>query len=206
MPGVVLEQDSDRGEQGTWGGIESCENGIFANGFLLRAEKPQGAGDDSGANAVCLKCDSADICSKTGTEGEWSPKPYMCPAGSFLSGWRQNVEKHKGFGLLRDDTALDNVEYKCRDGRTWKEVDANMKGEAKEWGTWSKFKECPKFQFICGINTRVRDSGGDDTGLNDIKHQCCKPLIAKKAKKRYAQFSQTYYYPGFCTLKLSDCP
>ncbi len=134
MPGPMIEQNSVRGESGTWGGVENCRNGIFATGFLLRAEKYQGAGDDSGANAVCLKCDDQDVCSKMGNEGEWSPEPYMCPKGSYLSGWRQNVEPLKGWGLLRDDTALNNVEYKCRDAQTWELVDAKMKGQGMERG------------------------------------------------------------------------
>lgn len=184
-PTIVIQQDDIRGNQGTWGGPEFCKNGVFARGFLLKAEKYRGAGDDTGANAVCLKCDNSDICSKKGQWGTWSD-PFLCPKNSFMTGWKQNVQDHKGWGLLRDDTALDNVQYKCRDIDTWEET-AILKGEAKERGRWSRFTECPTGEFICGIETRVRDPGGDDTALNDIKHQCCKADLKKKKKKAKAK-------------------
>ncbi len=52
-------------------------------------------------------------------------------------------------------------------------------------GVWSRFKECPRDLFICGIDTRVDDPGGDDKGLSDIKHLCCKPIFVKKKKKAH---------------------
>lgn len=179
-PTVVIEHDDIRSDYGTWGGLEFCKNGVFASGFLLKAEEYKKGGDDTGANAVCLKCAESDICSKKGQWGKWSD-PFMCPENSYMSGWRQNIQEHKGWGLLRDDTGMDNVEYKCRDVNSWSET-ATLKGDAKERGRWSRWKECPRGEFICGIDTRVRDPGGDDTALNDIKHQCCQPTLKKKAK------------------------
>ena len=177
----VIKQKSNRGEFGTWGGFEYCKNGVFANGFMLRAEKDQGIGDDTGANAVCLKCGKVDTCSKQGSYGDWS-EPQVCPEGSFLSGWRQNVEPYQGWGILKDDTSLNNVEYRCRDSGTWG-IKQTLKTKAKEWGKWSRWAECPSGEFICGIETRVEDPDGDDTALNDIKHQCCKPDSKKKKAK-----------------------
>ena len=174
----VIHQQNTRGPYGTWGGAEYCKDGIFAGGFIFRVEKSQGSGDDTGGNAVCLKCRNDDVCSKQGKWGDWS-EPQMCPPGSFLSGWRQNVEGDQGSG---DDTALDNVEYRCRDIESWKKTD-DFKVKAEEWGTWSRWKECPEGEFICGIETKVEDPDGDDTALNDIKHQCCKPIYKKKKKK-----------------------
>ena len=129
-----------------------------------------------------MKCHHDDVCSKHGNWGDWS-EPQICPANSFLSGWRQNVEGRQGNG---DDTALDNVEYRCRNVKTW-QLTKDLKVEAEEWGTWSRWKECPEGQFICGIQTRVEDPDGDDTALNDIKHQCCKPVLKKKKKKPIAR-------------------
>ena len=64
------------------------------------------------------------------------------------------------------------------------EVTKTLKGNGYEWGSWSRFKGCPENQFICGINTRVADWGGDDTALNDIRHECCEmDPSRKKAKK-----------------------
>ena len=177
----VIQQSRTKGKWGTWGGMEYCRNGVFAKGFLLIAEGSQGSGDDTGANGVCLKCDDSDVCSKIGTWGRWS-EAQLCGEGAFLSGWRQNVEGSQGSG---DDTALDNVEYRCRDIETWTAKE-NLKTNAEEWGKWSRWKECPRGQFICGIETRVEDPDGDDTALNDIKHQCCKPVLKKKRAMSHA--------------------
>ena len=174
----TIVHSSTRGPFGKWGGAEYCEGGIFAKGFTFRVEKDIGSGDDTGGNAVCLRCGDVDVCSKEGYWGTWSD-PQICPRNSFLSGWRQNVEKLQWLG---DDTALDNVEYRCRDIETWQHT-KDMKVDASEWGTWSRWKECPRGEFICGIETKVEDPGGDDTALNDIIHQCCKPIHKKKKKK-----------------------
>eukprot|EP00795_Rhopilema_esculentum_P015657 gene15657-6942_t len=181
-PTEEIEQDENKGIWGTWGTMDYCKDGIFANGYLLKAEQKRGIKDDSGANAVCLACDEQQVCSNKGPRGVWSDM-YRCPRGSFLSGWRQNVEDPRRWGLLKDDTALDNVEYKCRDLITWKETE-RMKGQGIERGRWSRFTECPRGQFICGIKTRVESPGGDDTALNDIKHNCCKPIMKKKKAKK----------------------
>ena len=155
--------------------MQYCPNGVFADGFILKAEQPID-GDDTGANAVCILCKGEYICSKEGTWGTWSGI-YKCPKGSYLYGWRQNVEGPGG-----DDTALDNVEYKCKSVDTG-EVTKTMRGNGHEWGSWSRFQGCPANQFICGINTRVEDwvgHDGDDTALNDIIHQCCEMDLSKR--------------------------
>ncbi|XP_065054736.1 perforin-like protein 1 [Rhopilema esculentum] len=175
-----IKQEENRGGWGTWGTMDYCDNGVFANGFLLKAEKPQGSSDDTGANAVCLQCGDRQKCSNKGPWGDWSDK-ISCPEGSYLSGWRQNVEDPIG---KRDDTALDNVEYRCRDIETWKQT-KQIKTKAEEWGRWSRFQECRRGEFICGIKTRVESPGGDDTALNDIIHQCCKPVLDKKKDKKF---------------------
>ena len=157
--------------------MEVCRDGVIARGFTFRFEEPQGRSDDTAGNSICLKCGYNDICSKQGNWGEWS-EAQLCPQNSFLSGWRQNVEGEQGGG---DDTSLDNVEYRCRDIETW-ERKKDMKVDATEWGIWSRWEECPEGEFICGIETRVEDPDGDDTALNDIKHQCCKSLFQGKKK------------------------
>eukprot|EP00795_Rhopilema_esculentum_P015659 gene15659-6945_t len=176
-----IQHEDMKGPWGVWGPMDFCNDGKFATGFFLRAEKEQGAGDDTGANAVCLQCGDKEVCSKEGKWGEWSDE-ISCPTGSFISGWRQNVEDKQGRGVQKDDTALNNVEYRCRDKNTW-EGTGNIKTNAKEWGKWSRLVECSRGQFICGIKTRVEKPGGDDTALNDIKHNCCKPLLKKEKAK-----------------------
>ena len=176
---TTIQHEFTKGPWGYWGGAEYCGKNVFANGFIFKAEESQGKGDDTGGNGVCLKCAGRDVCSTIGDWGDWS-EPQICPEGSFITGWRQNVERDQGHG---DDSALDNVEYRCRDILTWEQTE-DMKWPAIEWGTWSRWKECPTGYFICGIETRVEDPDTDDTALNDIKHHCCLPLENKKKKKK----------------------
>ena len=129
--------------------MDYCENGVLANGFLLKAEKDQGSGDDTGANAVCLQCDDMQRCSSKGSWGEWLGT-IGCPKGSYSTGWRQNVEDRL---VLRDDTALDNVEYICRDIESWRRT-KKIKAKAEEWGRWNGFQEC-----------KVEINGDDDAAL-----------------------------------------
>ncbi len=76
--------------------MEHCRNGYFASEFKLKAEPWESNNDDTGANAVSIKCsDNNNVCSKMGPWGVWG-KVHKCPKGSFLSGWRQNVEASLG--------------------------------------------------------------------------------------------------------------
>eukprot|EP00112_Aurelia_sp_Birch-Aquarium-sp1_P001729 Seg1189.2 transcript_id=Seg1189.2/GoldUCD/mRNA.D3Y31 product="Vitelline membrane outer layer protein 1-like" protein_id=Seg1189.2/GoldUCD/D3Y31 len=167
-----------RGPWGTWGGMQYCPNGVFADGFIIRAQQPSND-DETGANAVCITCKDQYVCSKEASWGAWSEE-YKCPKGSFLYAWRQNVERERD---ATDQSALDNVEYKCKNMDTG-EVTKKMKGNGYEWGIWSRFKGCPANQFICGINTKVEDPNSDDSALNDIQHECCEMTISKKKAKK----------------------
>ena len=159
--------------------MDICNKGAFSSGFILRVSPHEGTGDDTAANAICIICnESEERCSKKGLWGDWSD-PFKCPKGSYLTGWRQNVEANKDGGLIADDTALNNVEYECRDLERWT-VTKKIMGNGFEWGTWSRFKRCPRGQFICGVQTRVAPHYYDDTALNDIKHKCCEPQFAAK--------------------------
>ena len=183
IPTQELQQDDNRYDYGTWGGMDVCTKGEFAQGFTLRVAEEAGAGDDTAANAICITCDeSEERCSKKGLWGDWS-QPFKCPGGSYLAGWRQNVEANQGWGLLADDTGLNNVEYECRDLEKW-EVTGTLTGNGYEWGSWSRFKRCPRGQFICGLNTRVAPFYYDDTALNDIIHKCCKPKFSSQKMAR----------------------
>ena len=194
VPTVEIRQDDNIFDYGSWGGMDVCLNGAFANGFSLKVAPQEYSGDDTAANAVCIVCGNSDErCSKKGLWGSWS-KTFECPRGSYLAGWRQNVEANKGWGLLADDTALNNVEYECRDLETWQET-GKLMGNGYEWGAWSRVKRCPQGQFLCGVNTRVAPHYHDDTALTDIAHKCCKPqfsakkmakIMAKTAAKRKA--------------------
>ena len=159
--------------------MDICDKAAFSSGFTLKVAPKEGGGDDTAANAICIICsETEERCSKKGLWGSWS-KSFMCPKGSYLTGWRQNVEANKGWGLLADDTALNNVEYECRDLEKWT-VTKTLQGNGYDWGTWSRYKRCPHGQYICGLETRVAPHYHDDTALNDIKHKCCMPQFATK--------------------------
>ena len=161
--------------------MDMCPNGEYAKGFQLRVAEEESTitGDNTAANSICIICSEFEQrCSKQGLWGVWSEE-YKCPDGSFLSGWRQNVQTLSS----SDDTGLNNVEYECNDLST-KSVTKRLKGSGKEfedWGAWSRFKRCPRGQFICGLKTRVAPYTGDDTALNDIIHKCC---ISKFSEKK----------------------
>lgn len=183
IPAKELQHTDNLYDYGIWGGMDTCDKGSFASSFSIKVDERQFAGDDTAANAICISCKlDEQRCSKKGLWGEWS-MPHECPKGSYLTGWRQNVEANKGWGLLADDTALNNVEYECRDLETWEKT-GTLKGEGQDWGDWSMYVRCPEGQFICGINTRVAPHYHDDTALTDIKHQCCKPRFSKKKMKQ----------------------
>ena len=186
IPTKNIQQEDNLFNYGVWGGEETCTKGAFSSGFVIRVDKREFAGDDTAANAVCIICnESEQRCSRKGLWGDWS-SPFKCPKGSYLAGWRQNVTPNQGWGLLADDTALNNVEYECRDLESWEETQ-KLKGNGFEWGSWSRFKRCQKGEFICGINTRVAPHYYDDTALNDIIHKCCKPQFSsKKMAKMFA--------------------
>ena len=173
-----MKQEDNIFDYGVWGSMDICENGAFSSGFQLRVAKKEGAGDDTAANAICIICNEwEEQCSTKGLWGAW--KAFKCPEGSYLTGWRQNVEANKGWGLLADDTALNNVEYECRDLESWT-VTKKLMGNGYDWGSWTRFKRCPRDQFICGVDTRVAPHYHDDTSLNDIHHRCCKANFSKK--------------------------
>ena len=183
IPTKTIHQDENRYDYGTWGGMGICANGAFSSGFKLKVAKEEGAGDDTAANAICIKCSEADEeCSSKGLWGDWS-SDFNCPEGSYLAGWKQNVLADQGGGLLADDTALNNVEYECRDLESW-DATKKLKGNGYDWGTWSRFKRCPRGEFICGVNTRVAPHYYDDTALTDIEHKCCKPQFSTKKMAR----------------------
>ena len=53
--------------------MEICPNGGFAVSFSQQVLEPQGGGDDSVLNSVCLQCSTdGEVCSKKGYWGSWS--------------------------------------------------------------------------------------------------------------------------------------
>ncbi|XP_042316935.1 vitelline membrane outer layer protein 1-like [Sceloporus undulatus] len=152
------------GKWGDWGKEDFCTDG-YARSFAIKAQKKQGAKDDTGLNAIRLICENGqEIQSTVGQKGTWS-RVYKCPEGNLMS-FTLNVEPSRG--KMGDDTAANNIQFSCTDGTI-------LKGEAKEWGKYGEWsKRCPA-GGICGIQTKVEPEkgAGDDTALNDVQFFCC---------------------------------
>ena len=184
----TISSDDVKGSWGDWGAAPYCKKGVFASGFTIKMELKQGnKRDDTAANGVCLVCGTDNgVCSTFGIRGSWS-KEIKCQTGCYMAGFKQQVEKPQGSGPIpwNDDSALTNVNYKCRKLENWDDecesITSVPEGTERKnwpmWGNWGRWQQCPKGTFICGIRTRVEpdQKSGDDTALNDIKHMCCRP-------------------------------
>ncbi|ODM92215.1 Vitelline membrane outer layer protein 1 [Orchesella cincta] len=101
---------STEGQFGNWGKVFSCYPG-FLNGFSLRAEDPQGSGDDTAANNIRLFCSNTpSYVEGDGLSfGNWS-LDQLCLRDQAISGIQTQVEFSQGD---EDDTALNNVLMEC---------------------------------------------------------------------------------------------
>ncbi|XP_077783166.1 vitelline membrane outer layer protein 1-like [Podarcis muralis] len=151
------------GQWGEWGKVESCPKG-HAYGFSLKAEGKRGiTGDDTSLNGIRLHCSSGGVVESTvGPWGEWK-EVKKCPKG-YLVAFTLKVEAPQ---LLGDNTAANNIQFKCGDGTV-------LEGESTDFGTYGDWSKNCTAGAICGIQTKVKDQArGDNTALNDVKFFCC---------------------------------
>ncbi|CAI5773273.1 Uncharacterized protein PODLI_1B004092 [Podarcis lilfordi] len=151
------------GEWGEWGKIESCPSG-HAYGFSLKTEMiPQGyTSDDTALNGIRLHCSSGAVV---------LPCPWLScrkkqqhHTESGRSAFALKVEAPQGPG---DDTAANNIQFKCEDGTV-------LEGESTDFGTYGHWSKRCSTGAICGIQTKVEAiTSVDTTGLNDVKFFCC---------------------------------
>lgn len=157
---------------GDWHSMDLCPAGKLAYGFDIKVEGSQGAGDDTALNGIRLTCGlnnipTSEITSGQGGWGSWRGGK-ACTAGEYLTGARMMIEGKQG--SLSDDTAADNIAFRCTNGSE------QVIGHDAQYGTWSNLQMCPTDTAICGIQTRVESYQGstsDDTALNDAKFTCC---------------------------------
>ncbi|VDI35382.1 Hypothetical predicted protein [Mytilus galloprovincialis] len=157
------------------------ENGVelnFVQGDIMQIAPKQGKGDDSGLNAIRLKCRRGTSAPNTGgtitaREGPWGrwTKAMNCRSGKRLVSFRLQVQPKQGTG---DDTSANSVRFKCRKINGGKKGDLGKSGTRGKFGAWSK--TCPERSAICGMQVRMapRQGVGDDTALNDVRFYCCK--------------------------------
>ena len=69
-------------------------------------------------------------------------------------------------GSSIDDTATNDIQFKCSDGTLL----TNTGG--RTLGDWDLWKECPSGYVIRGLKTQIEVGTGDDTGLNNVIFKC----------------------------------
>jgi hypothetical protein len=99
----------DIGNWGDWAYKTCPQQGAHMTYFALKVEGPQGAGDDTAANAVSFWCSNgesigANNAGQWGSWGEWRGG-Y---SNAAICGLAQKMEPYQGAG---DDTALNDVEF-----------------------------------------------------------------------------------------------
>ncbi|XP_013403157.1 vitelline membrane outer layer protein 1-like [Lingula anatina] len=162
------------GPWGSWTKSQRCP-GLKVKGFQLRVEASVGRGDDTALNAIALLCEHhATIIPHSGIWGSWGMAKY-CPIGSHVVGFRLKVEGNQGRG---DDTAANDLELKCSNGK----VISSSNGGS--WGSWGMWRQCDRGHFICGLRVKFEASvgRGDDTALNSVAFECCYnnvPLVSR---------------------------
>ncbi|XP_053861787.1 vitelline membrane outer layer protein 1-like [Malaclemys terrapin pileata] len=156
---------------GTWGPVEMCPEGSYANGFALKVHPYQGDApgeDDTGLNGIRLHCSNgATVQSSVGAWGRWQGARY-CPQG-YLRAVSLGVHPQQDAG---DDVAATGLRVACSD-RELLAGDAGDTGDQE--GSWSH--PCLSGS-VCGLQTRVEEPGskrGDNTALNDARFFCCPP-------------------------------
>ncbi|XP_069506414.1 vitelline membrane outer layer protein 1 homolog [Ambystoma mexicanum] len=157
------------GASGKWYAIQLCPDRIYARGFSVKVDTPQGIGDDTGLNGIRLICTgpkrkkSKTIHSATLRWGAWTADSW-CPAG-VLRSFSLRVQPWQG--VFGDSTGANNIRFRCSDGSAIE----GRGGSLGDYGGWSE--SCKK--GICGIQTRAQPPQGfrDDTGVNDVRFLCC---------------------------------
>lgn len=160
---------------GDWRPMADCPPGTWAIGFEQRVEPPNAKGeDDTALNSVRLVCASEDrgaptvtVSSHEGWWGSWASSP-TCAPGQWLEQGRIRIEARQGGD--KDDTAANDVQFKCSDGA---ELSA---GNGTSWGSWLEYQACPEETVMCGVSIRLEEKKGsdkDDTAMNGLRVRCC---------------------------------
>jgi len=151
---------------GNWGRWAFCHPGDFVTGVSLLVEPPQGGNDDTGLNAIRLRCSSLngkvnyEIQSKEGTWGDWG---LHGNCQRLATGFELRSEPAQGG--REDDVAASNFRLYCSGSDRGHYV-----GEVQtlEWGFWTGPQMCPAGQAICGMQTQVEDPVGKEGHYNSL--------------------------------------
>eukprot|EP00401_Gymnodinium_catenatum_P007107 CAMPEP_0117584030 /NCGR_PEP_ID=MMETSP0784-20121206/67359_1 /TAXON_ID=39447 /ORGANISM="" /LENGTH=308 /DNA_ID=CAMNT_0005384813 /DNA_START=46 /DNA_END=969 /DNA_ORIENTATION=+ len=172
-------------DRGFWGPGATCPAGEVATGAQLKRMLNNPGQDNTGLNALRLKCGSDPstvINSTEGPDGEWSGW-LDCPAGHVIYGVRLRSQ------ILepgRDNSGINDLEFMCRAAaapyaeqptppRTMEEL--RFAGGPTQGG-WSPHFACSNAgSAVCGAQVRLRidQDEGDDMGVTDMRLFCCGP-------------------------------
>ncbi|KAK3577441.1 hypothetical protein CHS0354_032292 [Potamilus streckersoni] len=176
------------GRWGSWYQPQYCPNGTYAVGYNMKIQGEQQDRDDTGLNAISLRCqplsisrDVGDITSEEGGWGTWigwtmcnfdnkSERTFLTSFSlqvevnqdndyKDMSMWKERV-KNKFSG---DDTAADFVKFMCRDfNSNSQERELSHPPGHGAWGSYGDWSQsCPLNSAICGIQTKVEPFQGD---------------------------------------------
>lgn len=100
-----------------------------------------------------------------GRYGDWTAQQY-CSSGN-LNAFSLRVDPIHGWGMLYDDTAVNNIQFKCESGET-------LEGYGHNWGTFGNWSSCHS-GAICGFKAKFEydENVIDHTALNDVVFLCC---------------------------------
>ncbi|KAM9309944.1 LOW QUALITY PROTEIN: vitelline membrane outer layer protein 1 homolog [Pholidichthys leucotaenia] len=159
------------GPWGRWTWSEMCPENFYAVGFSIRVETSQGKGDDTALNGIRIICaKNGDrsllftVESHPGYWGKWT-QPQYCPSG-FITALR--VEPAQGSD--GDDTAANNIRFRCSSYNTI------LEGSGHELGAYGSWSETCSEGGICGpFETKIekKQGDGDDTALNESASTAC---------------------------------
>ena len=79
---------------------------------MLRVERNQYIGDDTGVNGVRFICGGGQVLEYPGNWGHWRDWHY-CPVGHGICGIKTKVEGQKMMYFETDNVALSDVEVYC---------------------------------------------------------------------------------------------
>ncbi|KAK3577442.1 hypothetical protein CHS0354_032293 [Potamilus streckersoni] len=158
--------------------------------FNFQIQVDQHEHDDTGLNAISLRCqpfdisnDNGEITSEEGGWGTWIGWT-MCNTDpnsqrTFLTSFSLQVESNQFSG---DDTAADYIKFMCRDfDSSLHQRELSRPPGHGPWGAYGDWSQsCPLNSAICGIQTKVEPFQGagilfkaDNTALNDVQFICC---------------------------------
>lgn len=115
---------SNEGYEGTWSENLFCPNATGLNGFIFKAEPLNTTAsydpvmetfDNTAANGINMFCQgdfNALVPTIEGIYGNWS-KPIFCDYDKKICGISVQFHDFQGKGVYLDDTALNNVKFKC---------------------------------------------------------------------------------------------